>query len=51
MQVLNTFSINNETGVITLTAPLDHEQQPLYEFYIEARDLSAVPLTSNVSVE
>ena len=48
--MLNTFSINNATGVITLTSSLDFEVENLYEFYVEARDLSAAPLTSNVSV-
>ncbi len=48
--VSNTFSINEITGVITLTQSLDFEQNNLYQFYAEARDLSTAPLTTNVSV-
>lgn len=46
-----TFAINNTTGVIQLSSSLNFEDINRYEFYVEARDLSVVPLTSNVSVE
>ena len=48
--IVDTFSVNLGTGVITLLEPLDFEIRNLYRFYVEAFDLSAVPLTSNVSV-
>lgn len=48
--VSSTFNINVNTGVIILSLSLDFENTERYDFYVEARDLSAASLTSNVSV-
>ena len=48
--VTDTFSINMNTGIITLSASLNFENLVQYTFTVEARDLSVVPLSSNVSV-
>ena len=48
--VVDTFSIDPVTGVVTLLSSLNFEDINRYQFYVEAYDLSAAPLTSNVSV-
>ena len=49
-EVTDTFAIDVSSGVITLISSLNFESRNQYEFYVEARDLSDAPLTSNVSV-
>jgi hypothetical protein len=48
--IQETFAVNLGTGVITLISSLNFESRFQYIFFVEAFDLSAVPLTSNVSV-
>lgn len=48
--IRDTFSVNSETGVINLVSSLNFESVNLYQFYIDAFDLSETPLTSNVTV-
>ncbi|UJR36122.1 hypothetical protein I4U23_028857 [Adineta vaga] len=37
-QFANTFSLDKQTGLISLRSPLDYEQRSSYIFYIQARD-------------
>lgn len=44
------FSINEQTGIITTTRPLDREMHPEHRITIIASDLAMPPLTSTVTV-
>ncbi len=46
----DTFSIDAETGVISLARSLDFEDISSYQFVVEAYDRSVTSLTSNVTV-
>ncbi len=48
--ILSTFSVNGQSGVITLLNSLNFEDLERYDFYVEAIDGSDVPLSSNVTV-
>ncbi|XP_062443670.1 protocadherin alpha-8-like [Rhea pennata] len=44
-------SVNPNTGEIRLTAPLDFEEDKVFDFRIEARDKGSPPLSGHCSVE
>ena len=48
--ISNYFSLNGTTGTITILKALDHETQPVYSFYVIARDKGDPPRSDTVPV-